>query len=197
MPNIVLIRHLATDLAGRFCGQIDPAINTVGQSQLRTLADSLRIWKINYIYTSDLQRARQTAEAINMELGVPFTPRSGLREISFGKWEGLSWEEIERQDAVMANLWLKKYPHQPAPGGEAYTEFSLRIQAEAELLFQFAKERRVAAVTHAGVIREILMRYCSVSSEAAWEWTREYGAFVVIDDQRKMIFTSIAGEVKE
>src|ERR1700754_4716032 len=105
MPELILVRHVATDLAGRFCGQSDPAINALGRAQLDELLVLLRTWKVDSVYSSDLQRARQTAEAISAEFSVPLQMRRGLREISFGEWESLSWDEIEERDSDAARLW--------------------------------------------------------------------------------------------
>lgn len=187
MSKLILVRHVATDMAGRFCGHLDEGINAAGRAQLERLIDALGKWKFDHVYTSDLQRARQTAEAISLKFDLPLTIRPGLREISFGKWEGLSWNEIEQADAAAAQTWMKEYPYKAAPCGEEYAQFTARVCLEAELLFQSAKKSQDVVVTHAGVMREMLVRQCGVSSESAWSCTKEYGAFVVIDRSSRII----------
>ena len=123
MPELILVRHVATDLAGRFCGQSDPAINALGRAQLDELLVLLRTWKVDSVYSSDLQRARQTAEAISAEFSVPLQMRRGLREISFGEWESLSWDEIEElidatAHAALPNRILEGRPRRQTPGRE-------------------------------------------------------------------------------
>jgi broad specificity phosphatase PhoE len=195
MSVVILIRHVATDLAGYFCGQSDPAINARGREQLSGLLSALRAWRIDSVYSSDLQRARQTAEAISVEFKIPLKLHRALREISFGEWEGLSWSEIERRDSDLARLWMEGYPHQSPPGGEEYGQFVSRVSLETETLFQDARTDRIAVVTHAGVIREILMRQCGVSIDYAWASSKEYGSFIVMDQSGHIIFNSVVTEV--
>jgi alpha-ribazole phosphatase len=181
MPEVILVRHAETDMSGRFCGQSDPAINEAGRSQLPPLLKELRSWKMDFVYASDLQRAKQTAGAIAQEFLLPLEFRTGLREICFGEWEGLLWGEIELRDPKAAELWIRGYPYGIVPGGEEYARFVSRVDAEAKFLSEKARESGIVVVTHAGVIREILLQQCGVSSEVSWSWTKEYGKFVVID----------------
>jgi broad specificity phosphatase PhoE len=195
MPELILVRHAATDMAGRFCGQSDPPINAAGARQVHVLVNALGAWKAGYIYSSDLQRALQTAEAISNAFAVPLKLRSSLREIHFGQWEGLLWRDIEKQSPDLANLWIREYPHRSAPEGEDYVQFLSRVIPESELLFQHAQADRIIVVTHAGVMREILMRQCKVSDIDAWQWTKRYGAFVVINEEKHVVSHSVANEV--
>jgi len=189
---MILIRHVATDMAGRFCGQSDPAINALGEAQLDALIDALQSWKIAELYASDLRRSRQTAERIVGAFNVPLTLRPALREINFGDWEGLSWQEIERCDGESASKWKESYPYGTVPGGEEYTHFSARVISELQLLADRAQKHHIGVVTHAGVMREILMHRCGVATELAWQWTGNYGAFAVMSDQGQVIFSSVA-----
>jgi alpha-ribazole phosphatase len=185
MADLILVRHVATDMAGCFCGHSDPDINVNGREQLRFLTTALKSHRIKRIYSSDLRRAQQTADGICNGLEILPILRSGLREISFGEWEGLTWNEIEQRDTVIARQWMDRFPQQAAPAGEEYNQFVDRIQSESVFLFEKAKQDCVLAVTHAGVIREILMRSCSLSYSDAWQWVKDYGAVVVIDQNRR------------
>ncbi len=157
MKKLLLIRHAHTDMAGRFCGHSDPELSTTGRQQLSQIVTQLKQWPLSAIYTSDLKRAVQTAEAIASECNVPIQLRTGLREIYFGEWEGKSWEEIEKSDSAAASTWLKEYPNKPPPGGEAFRDFEQRVRKElSELAALTHHEKVAAAVTHAGFIRTAL-----------------------------------------
>ncbi len=65
---------------------------------------------IDEIYSSDLRRARATAQAIAAARNIPLSLRPALREIDFGQWEGLSWEQIELMDPDYARKWIAGYP---------------------------------------------------------------------------------------
>ncbi len=104
--------------------------------------------------------------------------RPALREIYFGQWEGLTWQEIEQQDQEYAQRWLAEYPDVPAPGGELFHDFEARIMSEVEALAMLATGRSIVVVTHAGVLRTVLRRLCRYTEAEALEQTQEYCSIV-------------------
>jgi len=180
MSELLFIRHAETDMAGTFCGHSDPELNARGRVQVCELISRLPTEMIGMVYTSDLRRARTTAMAIAEVFGVGFHVRSALREINFGRWEGLPWEEIERRDEAYARRWIAEYPRVPAPDGESFDDFERRVLAEVNLLSLEAQvgDCRVAVVTHAGVLRTVLRALHGCSEADAWEQTRSYCSIV-------------------
>ena len=168
-------------MAGRFCGHSDPELNERGHRQLAGVVDRLSEYAIRRIYTSDLRRAQQTAEAVASHFGIGFEVRPGLREIHFGLWEGLSWSEIEACDPVLAKSWAEQYPNCTAPGGESLQQFERRVRAESAFLFAAATECPIAVVAHAGFMRVLLTNFYGVPEEEAWKLTKEYGSVVALD----------------
>jgi alpha-ribazole phosphatase/probable phosphoglycerate mutase len=181
MTNLILIRHAETDMAGRFCGHSDPELNQRGRSQLAGMVNALSEQAIRRVYTSDLRRARQTAEAVAEHFGVEIHLRPGLREIHFGLWEGLSWSEIEERDPALARKWVEEYPNATAPGGESFVHFVTRAQREINFLRGEAAKLPIAVVTHAGFIRVALTSMCGASEREAWDRTKEYGSIVALN----------------
>ncbi len=184
MSKILFIRHAETDLAGTFCGLSDPELNTRGYLQLAELIDKLRTEDIGAVYTSDLRRSYTTARAVAEAFGVGCQVRPSLREISFGQWEGLTWEQIERQNEAYARRWITDYPRLPAPGGENICDFERRVLNEMKFMFMEAgnKGLSIAIVTHAGVLRTILSKLLNCSEEEAWNRTRSYCSIVRYPD---------------
>jgi broad specificity phosphatase PhoE len=180
MNEIVLIRHGETDLAGRFCGHSDPVLNPAGVSQLSCLAEQAAMLGIERIYSSDLRRASQTAMAIAQRIGVDVVFLPALREIHFGFWEGLNWQEIEEQFPDEAERWLREFPMQRAPGGESYAEFTARIDSVIAPFLEATAAATTAIVTHRGVMRYALTRFFSISEQEAQERTAPYCATVVV-----------------
>ncbi len=180
MSEILFIRHAETDMAGTFCGHSDPELNTRGHNQLADLISKLRTEDIGTVYASDLRRAHATGKAIAEAFAVDWHVRSGLREINFGEWEGLTWNEIEHRDAAYARRWIAEYPRLPAPGGERFSYFEQRVLAEVDFLSMtaLAEERTIAVVTHAGVIRTILCALHGCSEEDARTQTGSYCSIV-------------------
>ncbi len=189
MTHFLLIRHAETDMAGRFCGHSDPELNQRGRQQLAGVVDRLSEYAIRRIYTSDLRRARQTAEAIASHFGIGFEVRPGLREIHFGLWDGLSWSEIEARDPVLAKIWAEQYPNSTAPGGESLQQFERRVRAESAFLSAAAAECPIAVVAHAGFMRVLLTNFYGVLEEEAWKLTKEYGSVVALDTNLIRKFT--------
>jgi alpha-ribazole phosphatase len=174
MNGLLFIRHAETDLAGTFCGHSDPPVNARGHEQIQALIERLTDDSIDAIYSSDLSRAVTTAKALAQAFGAPVTTSAALREIHFGQWEGLNWDEIERRDAAYARHWTEAFPHLPAPGGEEYSRFEARMRSEVDGLLHLAQDKRIAVVTHAGVIRLVLETYCGYTAQQAWEQTASY-----------------------
>lgn len=181
MSAIVLIRHAETDLAGKFCGHSDPGLSAVGEYKLSSLAQEVAPLGINSIVSSDLRRASETATALAERLHVPVEFRPGLREIHFGVWEGLSWEEVERQYPNEARLWLREFPARSAPSGEAYRDFIARVETEFTKIIDCttSKSATPAVVTHRGVMQCALTRFFGFSEDRARKRTADYGAIVI------------------
>ena len=195
MSEILFIRHAETDSMGTFCGSSDPDVNDAGMEQIAGLLAGWRGEKrfggpVDEVFTSDLRRARTTAEALAGAFDVPCTVHQGLREIDFGAWEGLSWDEIWKSHREYAERWIAEFPKLPAPGGEPYEVFRERVLSEVTELSERAQGRQLAVVTHGGVLRLILMELLGVSQAAAWERTRGYCCVVsygvAVKSRRKM-----------
>ncbi len=181
MTNLLLVRHAETEMAGRFCGHSDPDLNERGRQQLVGIVNRISEYAISRVYTSDLRRAQQTADAIAKHAGAELNVRGSLREIHFGLWEGLSWNEIETRDPIEAARWINEYPDSTAPGGESFQQFESRVRTEIASLLEEAKKSPIAVVTHAGFIRVVLTKRCELSAQPAWDRTRNYGSVVEID----------------
>jgi broad specificity phosphatase PhoE len=174
MNNLLFIRHAETDMAGTFCGQSNPTVNAAGHRQIQKLTESLRIEPIAAIFTSDLQRSVTTARTLAESFAIPCITRPALREIDFGGWDGLTWEEIEKLDSTFAQQWLKAFPHLTPPDGESFETFEARVVAETSYLLSQSESSSIAVVTHAGVMRVVLRTLCGLDEKTAWALTKPY-----------------------
>jgi broad specificity phosphatase PhoE len=175
--TLLFIRHAETDLAGRFCGHSDPPVNKNGLRQIEELIERLRTESIDAIYASDLSRSLTTADAIGKAFALSPIKVPQLREIDFGEWEGLSWQEIESRDRAYARRWSEAYPDLPAPGGELFDAFQSRVLNVVQHLLAMTSQTCVAVVTHAGVMRVVLRSLCGLEEQEAWERTKTYCGF--------------------
>jgi broad specificity phosphatase PhoE len=155
--RIVLLRHAHTEMAGRFCGQIDPPLSGQGRGQLPELAERLTTYPFSRIFSSDLLRSRETANFIAAELGLTVELLPGLRELYFGEWEGLDWSEVSEQYSAYAQRWMDQYPLIPAPGGENFRSFRIRVQDALAEVADRVGNHCALVVTHGGVIRTAVL----------------------------------------
>lgn len=166
MKRLILIRHAETDLAGTFCGQSDPPVNARGMQQIPALLRALQDEQIDTIVSSDLERARQTAIALAESHRASLTYERDLREIHFGQWEGLRWDELETQFPEQSQQWLQRFPSESAPGGESYESFHSRVCSALDRILSHVEDT-IAIVTHAGVLRIALQHLMGCSFEDA------------------------------
>ena len=182
MKQFLFIRHAETDMMGTFCGHSDPELNDNGRGQLPGLIKALSSYAIQRVYSSDLRRAKQTAEAIARHFRAELCLRHGLREIDFGLWDGLSWEEIESRDPAAAKNWVESYPNATAPEGEPFRVFQQRVCREVESLLAEAPGPYVVVVTHAGFIRVVLTLLCGFPEPDALRQTQASASVITVSE---------------
>ena len=178
MSRVLFIRHAETEMAGRFCGHSDPDLNAQGRMQLARVdpACSPRSRSIPSIAATCAAPALPRKRLRLFERYRRLL-RPALREIDFGQWEGLSWEQIEQMDPEYARKWMARYPHLPAPSGESFQAFEARVLEEVNRLLD-GNRGPIAVVTHGGVLRVVLRHLCGCSDEEAWQQTRAYCCIV-------------------
>ena len=185
MNTLVFIRHGETDMAGRFCGHSDPELNQSGETQIARAAEEVVPLGIQRIYSSDLVRAARTATVIGRRIGLGLELQPGLREMYFGLWEGLSWQEIEERYPSEAAEWSEEFRSRSAPGGETYADFTTRVDAAIATLLSETPASVTAVVSHRGVINYALTKFFGFTEAEAWTRTAPYGAVVVAAMRRK------------
>jgi len=146
VTTILLARHGETDwnVEGRWQGHADPPLNARGREQAEALAERLVDTAFDAIYSSDLARAKQTAEIVARRLGLPVTTDRGLREIDVGSWSGLTRADI----AV-------RFPDGERPDGEHVDAFRARVLSALERLAAGHDGRRILVVAHGGCVRTL------------------------------------------
>jgi broad specificity phosphatase PhoE len=155
--TLLLVRHAHCAMAGRFCGLADPPLSDEGRAQLPALAEKIAQYPVTQIFSSDRERAKATAYFLAEQLHLTVQVMPELRELSFGEWEGLSWDEAAARFPEHAERWMKEYPHLAAPGGEAFVDFRQRARKAIAEIARAASGGCAVVVTHAGVIRSCLL----------------------------------------
>ncbi|MDL1910836.1 histidine phosphatase family protein [Chloroflexi bacterium CFX6] len=150
MTQLCLVRHGQTDwnLEGRYQGQSDVPLNENGFAQAMQLAEQLKGETFAAIYSSDLLRARQTAQPVAKMLGMPVQIEPRLREINQGEWEGVLVEDIR---ARYAELWSQRTVDPASvrpPGGETVGEVAARVYAALDDIARLFPTERALIVSH-------------------------------------------------
>ena len=122
------------------------------------------------VYSSDLSRARQTAEALAAVQGLPVLFDAGLRERAFGRFEGLSWQEIDQGYPEDAARWRRREPDFAVGGGESLNVFSARCLAAARRAAAAHAGQSIAVVAHGGVLDCLYRAATRVALDAPRSW---------------------------
>jgi len=153
--TIIFVRHGLTDWnrAGRFQGQIDIALNEDGIAQAERTGAVFREYRIDAVYSSDLARARQTAEPISRATGRPVIMEAGLRERRYGVLEGRTHDEVLRDHPETYGRWRGRDPDFALPGGgESLRDLHRRVEGQMRTLAAAHAGQSIVAVTHGGVL---------------------------------------------
>ncbi|HQF90682.1 MAG TPA: histidine phosphatase family protein [Synergistaceae bacterium] len=170
MKRILLARHGVTswNQERRFQGCSDIPLTDEGRHQASRLATRVALWKPHRIVTSPLIRARDTAEAVRRACGghPPCEVSEGLREMSFGAWEGLPVEQLVQDAGESLNLWARDPGKFTPPGGEPIACTQQRaLEALNPILAGGDPEERILLVAHGGVISALLLALFSMPTQ--------------------------------
>lgn len=155
MLHLTLVRHGSTRLSRerRYQGWTDEPLSPEGAAEARLLGERLRAERFDRVVTSDLSRARETAALALPEADLLQDPR--LREMDFGAWDALTYDEAARRDRERIARWIDAPHRTRPPGGESLAGFRSRVAAAVDAL---PREGEVLLVAHGGPLRAILAR---------------------------------------
>lgn len=169
MTRICLVRHGETDWNAerRLQGHLDVPLNATGLAQARATAANLASERFAAVYTSDLQRARQTAAEAVRALGLEVALEPRLRERRYGVFEGLTYAEAQARYPEDYRRFQERDPAFAFPqGGESLETFAARIRGALETLAARHAGAQILVVTHGGVL-DIAHRLTSGKSLAS------------------------------
>ena len=170
--RIIAVRHgeTAWNVDTRIQGHLDIALNDTGHWQARQVARALADEPLAAVYTSDLQRAQATAQAIAQASGAPLVAEPGLRERSFGELEGRTFAEIEAELPEQARRWRQRDPHFAPTGGETLVQLRERIAATTHRLAAQHTEQLIVLVAHGGVLDMLYRLATGLDLQAPRTW---------------------------
>ncbi|HMO17868.1 MAG TPA: histidine phosphatase family protein [Oligoflexia bacterium] len=152
--RLIIVRHGETDsnTSQILQGHLNNELNERGKSQAFDLSFRLKNEKINHIYSSDLARARQTAEPISHILKIPIFFRKELRERNYGIYQG---ELINKYEEDLRLSGIPRYIFRPE-NGETFIEMEARVSDFIRFLKITHKEETILIVSHSGTNRILI-----------------------------------------
>jgi broad specificity phosphatase PhoE len=159
--EIVLVRHGATDwnVEGRCQGATDRELSELGIRQAENIAAQLARESIDIVYSSDLKRARRTAEMISEPHRLPVLIEEEIRELDHGELEGLTFEEIKRGYPEFLERWRSEPAEIRVPGGERLADVAARAWSGLNrIVDRHAAAPRIVVVSHNFPILGIVCR---------------------------------------
>ncbi len=160
--HITILRHGETPLTGLFCGSSDPDLTETGWQEL---VDRTQGQTWDRVVTSPLKRCHAFAKSLDLPLSMD----ARFREMDFGAWEGKSTEEVWKHDQNALTAFWDDPTANPAPDGEPWAVMCARTSEAFEDIALSAQGERLLLITHAGVMRSLLVTQLGLPFASAWK----------------------------
>ena len=181
--RLFLLRHAEVEARYHrvFGGRIDMELSPRGHTQASGLANYLRRVRLDAIYASPMKRVQQTLHPIRAHHAAAPIIVDDLREVDFGAWTGLRWEEVHERFNLSAFDWLEHLDRAAIPEAESAQTFRERVEP---CLRQVLRENRggsVAVVCHGGVIRMLLSILLDLPIRQMAKFEVDYASLTQVD----------------
>lgn len=167
--RVTVLRH--GEVEGRahvMRGSLDDPLSAAGWARMASVLAHLQGGPVDAVATSPLRRCQEFARAWAAERGLGLTVVDGFREMSFGAWEGLSSQEAANQAPEHYARFRASAGKVPPPGGEGLEALHLRVSAAWAAWLADAAGGHRLLVTHAGVMRALLMEVAGLPADHVW-----------------------------
>lgn len=184
MTKIYLIRHGETEDADarRYKGHIDVALSERGIEQIKRVADYLsQNTGLASVYTSGLSRALKSAEIIAGAFGLTTVINDGLKERSFGEWEGMTFDEIKEKWPDAFKAWAANPLEFSPMGGESTVALKARALKAFIEIVAANNGKNIAIVAHGGINRILLCELLGIPLENIFRIEQDFAALNVIE----------------
>ena len=178
-----IVRHGQTNwnILGKTQGHGNSDLTPKGENQALELSKAIKEYPIDYIYSSDLGRAVQTAEIIGSTIGVDVIQTPSLREMGFGDWEGLLIEEIKEDHAKTYETW-RNQPHLVnIPNGETLHIIKDRVDAFIKELNEKYDNKHILLVSHSVTVRVMLLSFLNSGVENIYRIKQDNTALNIVE----------------
>jgi alpha-ribazole phosphatase len=181
MTRVWLIRHgePTEEVRQRCYGSLDVGLSEKGREQMKYVAACLKSEPIAAVYTSPLSRAREGAAILAAALR-PVEVVEDLREIDFGDFEGLSYDDIAVRYPDAYRRWMEMPTEVSFPNGESFTEMRFRVLKAFESIHNERGGQTIAIVSHGGVNRILLADALQLPNQGIFRLAQDYGSINLV-----------------
>jgi alpha-ribazole phosphatase len=180
---IYLLRHGEVEGAQtrRFIGHLDVPLSALGERQCAAQARRLRGAGLAAVFSSDLARARRSAQIIGAPHGL--TPRAvpALREMAMGRWDGLTAAQIQAREPEAFADWMARVGEFPFPEGESVPDLLARAAPAFDAIVAEHRGQPIAIVAHGGTNRALLCRALGLPLARLLAFGQDYGGLSVLE----------------
>lgn len=168
--RLFLLRHAETvwNRERRYQGWTDTGLSEVGHAQAQAAARALATTLLHAIYASPLRRAQETAAAVAAPHGLPVRAAEAFKEMGFGRWEGLTVDEVRAQDPERYRAWLDAPQVSGPPDGERLEAVQQRVLRGLDALRDGHDEQSVCLVAHGITARILILEALGLPLDRIW-----------------------------
>jgi broad specificity phosphatase PhoE len=178
MTRCWLIRHAepVAEASGRCYGSMDFGLSEHGRSAMAMAAEYLKDEQIAAVYSSPLLRARESAEIVVASRSIPVELVSDFRELDFGEFEGLTYDEIAARHPDVYREWMDAPTGVRFPKGECFEELRMRVLSAFQDIVREKAGLTVAIISHGGVNRALLAWALQIPDSCVFRLAQDYAA---------------------
>jgi broad specificity phosphatase PhoE len=178
--RVYFVRHsqVQKEYQGKYNGHIDISLSKKGRDDAKELAKKLKDIKFDIAFCSDLRRAKETLFEFSLDCDVIFS--SELREKSWGRHEGKSFDEIQKEGIVYTTFekWIEDLD------GERFKDYTKRVESYFKNVILSQKAKNILVVTHAGVIKTLILKEKKMSLDETFAIDLPYSGYIIYDSQK-------------
>ena len=185
MVKLILVRHALTvdNQKSRLSGHIDSSISEEGKEQIDKITNYLKDFDIDKIYTTTSSRTKDTVKKLSELKSIEIIEKESLKEISFGDFEGLTFDEIKDKYPKEFQDMIEKGYEYKYPNGESLIDSYNRVCIELDNIISNNDDRTILICSHGGTIRNIITYLISNSYKYHWNFKIDNGSVTILEIQ--------------
>lgn len=185
MVKLILVRHALTvdNQKSRLSGHIDSSISEEGKEQIDKITNYLKDFDIDKIYTTTSSRTKDTVKKLSELKSIEIIEKESLKEMSFGDFEGLTFDEIKDKYPKEFQDMIEKGYEYKYPNGESLIDSYNRVCIELDNIISNNDNRTILICSHGGTIRNIITYLISNSYKYHWNFKIDNGSVTILEVQ--------------